>query len=254
MHSMQKWCRIKMVKRGNEREHSILNVWFIFSPKGYFLKEEEPQWRPAALWLRSTRWNSTSFIRYLDSLWPTCAVLNLSQLAAQRYLCFTIRTGLVGSEARTRSQTHRCHDDGFQMHQLILSSICSNCCAMYKVPEHWISAVVIFLLSNAPIVRCVPIVGLTLQAHSAAIVSRQGPFTHLLPTQAYMQIHSVTVGVLQVWKFPLPRSTSVVRWNTRIWDDTRPALNTHSPTFTHPTETNPRTIADHLFWGRAHLQ
>ncbi len=62
-----------------------------------------------------------------------------------------------------------------------------------------ISIAVIFFPSNAPIVRCVPIEGLTLQAHSAAIVSRQGPFTHSSPILALIgKFHSPTLAGVEI--------------------------------------------------------
>lgn len=49
----------------------------------------------------------------------------------------------------------------------------------------------IFSPSNAPIIRCVPMEGLTLQVHSAAIVSWQGPFTQSLPILALISRSTV---------------------------------------------------------------
>lgn len=75
-----------------------------------------------------------------------------------------------------------------------------------------ISMVVIFFPSKAPIVRRVPIEGLTLQAHSAAIVSRQGPFTHLLPILALIgRFTAQRSDPSQVWKFPLENLGRCVR-------------------------------------------
>lgn len=72
-----------------------------------------------------------------------------------------------------------------------------------SVLRHEISWVFISFPSNAPIVRCVPIEGLTLQVWQCSYcIPTRTFYTLIANTSTYWQIHSVTVTLLQVWKFP----------------------------------------------------